>query len=49
VVFPIVLLFDRSGRLEEGQDVMPLDVVTRRVLEDLKKSVAMVAAEMRQV
>ncbi|HEY1445269.1 MAG TPA: hypothetical protein VGF51_10240 [Acidimicrobiales bacterium] len=42
----VVPLFDRSDCLEQGDDIVPLDVVVRLLLKDLQQGVSMMAAEM---
>jgi hypothetical protein len=42
----VVLLFDGSDSLEQGDDIVPFDVVVRLFLKYLCQGVSMMAAEM---
>jgi hypothetical protein len=43
---PVVGLLDRANRLEQREDVSPIDVVTDGVAKNLGHRVAMMAVEM---
>jgi hypothetical protein len=40
-----VAQFDRSGGFQQRHDIVPFDVVARRVLKDLQKSVALMGVQ----